>query len=88
MAKTMPAVVQVEMKKGAVELRELPVPEIGEDEVLLRDPGPDLIREKGDVIGDGFLIGEPDPHDLDDPIVLADPELSRYQLVGLNLLDR
>jgi len=39
MAKTMAAVVQVEMKKGAVELRDVPVPEIGENEVLLRVRG-------------------------------------------------
>jgi alcohol dehydrogenase/L-iditol 2-dehydrogenase len=36
---TMPALVQMEMKKGAVELRELPVPEVGEGEVLLRVRG-------------------------------------------------
>ncbi|MBV8881476.1 MAG: zinc-binding dehydrogenase [Planctomycetaceae bacterium] len=36
---TMPAVVQYEMKKGAVELRELPVPEPGPGEVLLRVKG-------------------------------------------------
>ena len=36
---TMPAVVQFEMKKGAVELREMPIPEIGENEVLLRVRG-------------------------------------------------
>jgi L-iditol 2-dehydrogenase len=36
---TMPAVVQFEMKKGAVELRDVPVPEIGEGEVLLRVRG-------------------------------------------------
>jgi L-iditol 2-dehydrogenase len=38
-AKMMPAVVQTEMKKGAVELREMPVPEPGEGEVLLRVRG-------------------------------------------------
>jgi L-iditol 2-dehydrogenase len=36
---TMPAVVQLEMKKGAVELRDLPVPVIGDGEVLLRVRG-------------------------------------------------
>lgn len=36
---TMSAVVQFEMKKGAVELRDVPVPEIGEGEVLLRVRG-------------------------------------------------
>src|SRR5579862_8675173 len=36
---TMPALVQLEMKKGAVELRDLPVPEVGEGEVLLRVRG-------------------------------------------------
>jgi L-iditol 2-dehydrogenase len=36
---SMPAVVQYEMKKGAVELRELPRPEIGEHDVLLRVRG-------------------------------------------------
>jgi alcohol dehydrogenase/L-iditol 2-dehydrogenase len=35
----MPAVVQFEMKKGAVELREMPVPEIGAEDVLLRVRG-------------------------------------------------
>ena len=35
----MPAVVQFEMKKGAVELREMERPEIGENEVLLRVRG-------------------------------------------------
>ena len=39
MASTMPAVVQFEMKKGAVDLREMPMPEIGENEVLLRVRG-------------------------------------------------
>ena len=32
----MPAVVQFDLKSGSVELREMPLPEIGEDEVLLR----------------------------------------------------
>jgi len=36
---TMPAVVQYEMKKGAVELRDVPVPEIGDNDVLLRVRG-------------------------------------------------
>jgi len=36
---TMTAVVQFEMKKGAVELRDVPVPEIGENDVLLRVRG-------------------------------------------------
>jgi alcohol dehydrogenase/L-iditol 2-dehydrogenase len=36
---TMKAVVQTRMEKGAVELREMPVPEIGEGEVLLRVKG-------------------------------------------------
>ena len=36
---TMSAVVQYEMKKGCVELRDLPVPEIGDHEVLLRVRG-------------------------------------------------
>jgi L-iditol 2-dehydrogenase len=36
---TMPAVVQFEMKKGAVELRDVPVPVPGENEVLLRVRG-------------------------------------------------
>ena len=36
---TMPAVVQFEMKKGAVELRDVPVPEIGDHDVLLRVRG-------------------------------------------------
>jgi alcohol dehydrogenase/L-iditol 2-dehydrogenase len=35
----MPAVVQFELRKGAVELREMPVPEPGEGEVLLRVRG-------------------------------------------------
>jgi alcohol dehydrogenase/L-iditol 2-dehydrogenase len=35
----MPAVVQFEMKKGAVELRDVPVPEIGDGEILLRVRG-------------------------------------------------
>lgn len=39
MASKMPAVVQFEMKKGAVELREMPKPEIGDSEVLLRVRG-------------------------------------------------
>jgi alcohol dehydrogenase/L-iditol 2-dehydrogenase len=39
MEKTMPAVVQVELRKGAVELREMPVPEPGPGEVLLRVRG-------------------------------------------------
>jgi len=39
MASKMPAVVQFEMKKGAVELRDMPVPEIAEGEVLLRVRG-------------------------------------------------
>jgi len=36
---TMTAVVQYEMRKGAVELRDVPVPEPGENEVLLRVKG-------------------------------------------------
>src|SRR6185436_16688292 len=36
---TMSAVVQYEMKKGCVELRDVPVPEIGENDVLLRVRG-------------------------------------------------
>src|SRR6478736_3723526 len=39
MASQMPAVVQTEMKKGAVELRDMPVPEIGENEILMRVRG-------------------------------------------------
>lgn len=39
MASKMPAVVQFELRSGAVELREMPVPEIGEDEVLMRVRG-------------------------------------------------
>jgi L-iditol 2-dehydrogenase len=35
----MPAVVQLEMRKGAVELRDLPVPEVGAGDVLLRVRG-------------------------------------------------
>ncbi len=35
----MPAVVQFELSKGAVELREMPVPEIGDDEILMRVRG-------------------------------------------------
>jgi alcohol dehydrogenase/L-iditol 2-dehydrogenase len=35
----MPALVQFALEKGAVELREMPVPEIGRDEVLLRVRG-------------------------------------------------
>lgn len=35
----MPAVVQFELQKGAVELRDMPVPEIGEDEILMRVRG-------------------------------------------------
>jgi alcohol dehydrogenase/L-iditol 2-dehydrogenase len=35
----MPAVVQFALAKGAVELREMPVPEIGPDDVLLRVRG-------------------------------------------------
>ena len=35
----MPAVVQFELRKGAVELREMPVPEIGDDQVLMRVRG-------------------------------------------------
>ncbi len=38
-SKTMPAVVQYELRDGAVELREMPVPEIGAGEVLLRVRG-------------------------------------------------
>lgn len=33
---TMPGVVQYDLKKGAVELREMPLPEIGDEDVLLR----------------------------------------------------
>src|SRR6187401_2145616 len=36
---TMPAVVHTEMKKGAVEQRDMPVPEIGENEILMRVRG-------------------------------------------------
>jgi L-iditol 2-dehydrogenase len=36
MSETMAAVVQFDLKPGSVELREAPVPEIGEDEVLLQ----------------------------------------------------
>jgi L-iditol 2-dehydrogenase len=36
---TMPAVVQYELKKGCVDLREMPRPDIGDDEVLLRIRG-------------------------------------------------
>ncbi len=39
MAAKMPALVQFALEQGAVELRELPVPEIGDDEVLLRVRG-------------------------------------------------
>jgi threonine dehydrogenase-like Zn-dependent dehydrogenase len=39
MPSTMPAVVQFALAKGAVELREMPLPEIGADEVLLRVRG-------------------------------------------------
>jgi len=39
MARRMPAVVQFELARGAVELREMPVPEAGENEVLLRVRG-------------------------------------------------
>src|SRR5436190_22918351 len=39
MASQMPAVVQTEMKKGAVELRDMPMPEIADDEVLMRVRG-------------------------------------------------
>jgi len=39
MASQMPAVVQTEMKKGAVELRDMPVPEIAENEILMRVRG-------------------------------------------------
>ena len=39
MTSTMPALVQLEMKKGAVVLRDEPVPEIGENDVLLRVRG-------------------------------------------------
>src|SRR5688572_29673358 len=39
MAQTMPAVVQYELKPGCVELREMPRPEAGEGEVLLRVRG-------------------------------------------------
>jgi L-iditol 2-dehydrogenase len=39
MASNMPAVVQFEMKKGSVELRDMPRPEIAESEVLLRVRG-------------------------------------------------
>lgn len=39
MAATMPAVVHYELKKGAVELRDVPVPSIGDDDVLLRVGG-------------------------------------------------
>jgi NADPH:quinone reductase-like Zn-dependent oxidoreductase len=35
MIQTMPAIVHYEHKDKAVEVREVPVPEIGEDEVLL-----------------------------------------------------
>lgn len=36
MSKTMTAVVQYDLKPGSVEVREVPIPEIGEDEVLLQ----------------------------------------------------
>ena len=36
MSDTMAAVVQFDLKPGSVELREMSVPEIGEDEVLLQ----------------------------------------------------
>ncbi|HEY6401296.1 MAG TPA: alcohol dehydrogenase catalytic domain-containing protein, partial [Blastocatellia bacterium] len=36
MSHTMAAVVQFDLKPGSVELREAPIPEIGEDEVLLQ----------------------------------------------------
>ena len=36
MANTMAAVVQYDLKPGSVEVREVPVPEINEDEVLLK----------------------------------------------------
>ena len=39
MPSTMPALVQFKLEKGAVELREMPVPEIGADDVLLRVRG-------------------------------------------------
>ena len=39
MATTMPAVVQFEMKKGAVELRDMPLPEIADNEILMRVRG-------------------------------------------------
>jgi alcohol dehydrogenase/L-iditol 2-dehydrogenase len=39
MASNMPAVVQFEMKKGSVELRDMPRPEIADNEVLLRVRG-------------------------------------------------
>lgn len=39
MSSTMAAVVQYDLKPGSVEVREMPVPEIGEDEVLLKVGG-------------------------------------------------
>jgi alcohol dehydrogenase/L-iditol 2-dehydrogenase len=39
MSASMPAVVQTELRKGAVEYREMPTPEIGDEEVLLRVRG-------------------------------------------------
>ena len=39
MATAMPAVVQFEMKKGAVELRDMPLPEIADNEILMRVRG-------------------------------------------------
>jgi L-iditol 2-dehydrogenase len=39
MSNLMPAVVQYDLKPGSVEVRELPIPEIGEDEVLLQVGG-------------------------------------------------
>jgi alcohol dehydrogenase/L-iditol 2-dehydrogenase len=39
MTATMTAVVQFDLKPGAVEVREMPIPEIGDDEVLLKIGG-------------------------------------------------
>ena len=40
MSETMAAVVQFDLKPGSVEVREMAIPEIGEDEVLLDLCGP------------------------------------------------
>jgi NADPH:quinone reductase-like Zn-dependent oxidoreductase len=45
MTATMTAVVQYDLKPGSVEVREMPIPEIGDDEVLLKIGGRQRLRQ-------------------------------------------